>query len=364
MTSLAEPRSLGSWRLLTTGVLIAGVTVLVVGASVDFRSQRIARDFRGAYLPAAHSVLHGNSPYGPVSNPVGHYLYPPQLAFAVTPFTVFPDRLAGFLAVLVAAALLILTLRVLRVRDIRCYAALFLWLPTWNEFGMASVSPLLALALAVAWRYRNSVWPPAAALGLAIPAKLFLWPVLVWTLATRRVRTTLLAVGIGAGVTLGSWAVIGFAGLASYPEHMRNLDRAGAQASFSLVAIGLWLGLGSGAANGLAACIGAALLGGCILLARRGDEERSFLLAIAAALALTPVLWQHYLLILLVPLGFMRPRFSALWLLPVVLWVTPSAAYSHGPEKVVPLLVSSLLVAVLLGSPALRRGPATAEASA
>ncbi len=38
----------------------------------------------------------------------------------------------------------------------------------------------------------------------------------------------------------------------------------------------------------------------------------------------SPVLEAHYLAIVLVPLAISRPRITALWLLPLVLWVTPA----------------------------------------
>ena len=71
----------------------------------------------------------------------------------------------------------------------------------------------------------------------------------------------------------------------------------------------------------LAVATGVALLAVCVVLGRRGDDLRSFTAAVAAALAFTPVIWQHYLVLLLVPLAVARPRFSALWLLPVRLWL-------------------------------------------
>ncbi len=46
-------------------------------------------------------------------------------------------------------------------------------------------------------------------------------------------------------------------------------------------------------------------------------DRRSFTFALAAALALTPVVWNHYLLLLIVPVAIARPRLSGLWLLPL-----------------------------------------------
>ena len=144
-----------SWRVLTTGLLIAAVSMLVVSTVVDSSSHRLALDFRGAYLPAAHAVLDGQSPYTAPGDPVGGYVYPPQLALLLTPLTFVPEGVAVLFAVLVVSGLLVGSLAVLGVRDIRCYAAVFVWAPTWNELDMASVTAGLVFALALAWRYRE-----------------------------------------------------------------------------------------------------------------------------------------------------------------------------------------------------------------
>ena len=66
------------------------------------------------------------------------------------------------------------------------------------------------------------------------------------------------------------------------------------------------------------------------VFARRDDDARSFTCAVAATLALSPIVWLHYLVVLLVPMAILRPRFSVLWLLPVLLWVSPRPGYAEG----------------------------------
>jgi hypothetical protein len=50
-------------------------------------------------------------------------------------------------------------------------------------------------------------------------------------------------------------------------------------------------------------------------------RRRSLGLAIAAALVLSPIVWRHFFVLLLVPLALSRPRFDAVWLIPIGLWV-------------------------------------------
>ena len=77
-------------------------------------------------------------------------------------------------------------------------------------------------------------------------------------------------------------------------------------------------------ARGVALLVTLALLVLCIRFGRRGDDQRAFAAAILAALASTPILWQHYLMLLLVALAVCRPRLSFAWFVPILLWASPT----------------------------------------
>jgi Glycosyltransferase family 87 len=257
-------------------------------------------------------------------------------------------------AALVAAgmiALLLATLRVLGVRDIRCYAAALLWVPVISGVLLSNISIPLAFALAILWRYRDAVWPPAIALGLSVSAKLLLWPMLVWTLATGRVRATLAAALIGVSVTVVAWAAIGFDGLRTYPDLLERLSELQSERSYSFVGMAETVGLAPSVGSAVCLLVGASLLILCVAFARRDDDVRSFTCAVAATLALSPIVWLHYLVALLVPLAIARPRFSAIWLLPVVLWVSPKPGYAEGWATFAPGVAAAILLLVLLTRP-------------
>jgi alpha-1,2-mannosyltransferase len=312
-------------------------------------------DLRFAYLPAAEHVLDGDSPYPAIDDPIlkdqKGYVYPPQLVVALLPLTVFSVPVAAMLAAIAMVALVGLTLWVLEIRDVRCYAAAFLWVPTISGLLLGNLSIPLAFAMAILWRYRDRVWPAATALGIAVSAKLLFWPMFVWMLATRRLRGAAAALGIGFGVTLAAWAVIGFDGLKEYPELLRRLSEIQSHRSYSIVGMASTLGLGETIGKALALALGGTLLAWCVVLARRGDEARSFTCAIAATLALSPIVWLHYLVVLLVPVAIARPRFSLIWLLPVLLWVSPRPGYAAGFQTFAPAIAVAILVTVLLARP-------------
>ena len=278
-------------------------------------------------------------------------MYPPQLVLVLTPLTPLP---IDVVAVLVTSGLLVLvalTLWILGVRDLRCYAAAFLWMPTTSGVLLGNVSIPLAFALAVAWRYRRTVWRPALAVGLAVSAKLLLWPVFVWLVATRRLRSAGLAVLIGLLVTLAAWAAIGFDGLRMYPDLLRRLSEIQSERSYSIVGMVATLGLGSTVGNILTVVVGLSLLVACVVFARRSDDARSFVCAVAATLVVSPIVWLHYLVVLLVPMAMLRPRFTALWLLPILLWASPRPGYAEGFQTFLPALVTVFLVAVFSPDP-------------
>jgi hypothetical protein len=230
----------------------------------------------------------------------------------------------------------------------RCFAAVLVSAPAWNALETANVSAGLTLAVAVAWRYRDGFWRPALALGLAVSTKLLGAPLYVWALATRRLATTAMAVAVAFVVTLAVWASLGFAGLGGYVSLLRKLAEVQAETSYSFVGMAAALDLDVRLGQALALLLGGGLLvlGG--VFARRDDDFRSFTCAVGAMLALSPIVWLHYLVLLFVPLAIARPRFSAIWLLPIVLWMSPRAGNGDGLETFLPALVTLLLLSVVL----------------
>ena len=338
--------------ILTVALVFIAVIALLGLVGLSAAQGLLGWDVRFAYLPAAESILHGHTPYPALDDPIldeqKGYVYPPQLLFLLVPLTPLPVGVAADIVALGMLALLGITLWTLGIRDVRCYAAAYLWVPAISGVLLSNLSIPLAFALAMLWRYRNEVWPPAVALGLSVSAKLLLWPMFVWMLAMRRARPAFLAVAVGVVVTVGAWAFIGFDGLIGYPDLLNRLSDLQSHRSYSFVGIADTLGLAPIVGKVAMAAVGGALLVGCALFAKRGDDARSFTCAVAATLALSPIVWLHYFVALLVPVAILRPRFSALWLLPVVLWVSPKPGYAEGYATFAPAIVATILIVALL----------------
>ena len=225
------------------------------------------------------------------------------------PLSWLPADLAVFLVFLAAVAALLGAVALVGVRDIRCYAAVLLWAPTWNALDTLNVSAALALGVALVWRFRSTLWPLAATLGAMVSVKFFLWPLLVWVaLDATAARGGRSRSRIGFALTLRRRGRRSGSPVSrDYPE---LLSRVGDQENYSLVAVAEEVGLGPVGAV-LAALVGAALLVAAISTWREGagDSARSRS-PWPRCLALSPVVWLHYLTLLIAPLGLARPRFS------------------------------------------------------
>ena len=174
--------------------------------------------------------------------------------------------------------------------------------------------------------------------------KLFLWPLGVWLLVTRRWRAAIICAGTGLLLLVGGWAVIDFAGLRSYPTILHVLQQVEIPVSYSLVGL---FGLSGRTATAVTVVLSLAAIVAIWSAARgAGGDRRAFAVAVVASLATTPLLWMHYLLLLFVPIALYRPRLSGLWFLPWLLWLTPSSN-SHGETwRIVLALAVVAVVAV------------------
>jgi glycosyl transferase family 87 len=334
----------------------------------------IGKHFGFDYKPlwqASHHLFHGESPYPPphasALRDEQQFVYPPIAAVMAAPLAVFPFIVAAILFAAIEVFATVLTLRILGVRDWRCYGLALLWLPVIENILIGSISSLLALGLAVAWRYRDTRWAAPFVIAAVITAKVFLWPVLLWLLVTRRGLAAARALVIAVLAVAGSWAIIGFAGLGSYPRLLDVLSRLEQWKSYSAVAFGLVLGLSAGEARALALVACAVVLVAIVLSVRlrpgNPDADRqAFILAIAAAFLFSPIIWMHYLAILMVPIALTRRTLSPLWFVPLAMWATPGQSNGNVWQVTLGLLVWVGVLSASLRTtwpvPAFRRRPA------
>jgi hypothetical protein len=320
-----------AWRVAVATAVVASAVVLSIKMVA---SGAFLFDFNGDLYRAGHAILHDHDPYQPrflaalaaakhagraVSPAFAVPVYPAPALLAAVPFSLLPDVLAGSLFMALNVAAMVQGLRMLGVRDWRCFVVALASWPFLFGLVVGALGPLIVLGMGLAWRFRARLWTPAIALASVVVAKLFPWTVLVWLLVTRRFRTLALALLIGAVGVLAAWAVIGFAGMGEYPRMLANLSYVERGSGVSLVAALLGAGVPASVAEVVALAATGLLLAIAYCFARRpGGDRQALGLTAIAALTASPVVWAHYLVLLFVPIALASPTLSAIWFVPLV----------------------------------------------
>lgn len=308
--------------VLATGMAVSAAFVVVPA----FGSETIGFDFRGTLWDPAIAIRHGLPPYPDavtseveVGNPA---LYPPLLMLLVVPLTLLSWSAGLAIWTVIQIGAVVGALAILRVRDARCYVIALLSLPVVAGLGWGNATLLLVPLAALAWRWRDS-WPRGGLIvGLAIASKLFAWPLIVWLLATRRYRAAGLAVAATVAFVVAPWALIGFDGMTTYPDLLRVAESLYATHSFSVATVAAGLGVGAEQASLVALVVGLIVTGFAVVAGRRGADEVSMALVVLAAILGSPIVWEYYYALLLVPIAIMRPRFSVVWAAIGLVYVT------------------------------------------
>jgi len=318
---------------LPLGVLLLLFVLVVWGDAevVDFRS----------FYTAGTALLHGESPYP-------EYVYPPLTAIASVPLALLPLGLAEAIVIIGLAGGVVATLFVLDVRDWRCYGLAFLWPPVISGIQTGNITILLGLAAALAWRFRARPLSCSLSVGITLAAKFFLWPLVIWLAATRRYVTAGLSCVAGAGFLILSWAAIGFAGLGDYGSIVRRVQGVVESDSYTAYVVALDLGASPALARAVWLTLAFALLAGCIALGRRANDAGAFILAIAASLAFTPIVWLHYFALLLIVVAVAQPTLGVIWFVPLAMVITPGSGQPSAPETFATLVIASLTIALAL----------------
>lgn len=326
----------------------------------------LAVDFAREYWVAGSRLLDGGDVYRWSAQQIASgvsFPYPPLTAVACVPFALLAHGLgdALFTALCMLAALG--SLRVLEVRDWRLYGLVTLWSPVVAGWQTANLTLILVLGIALIWRHRDRPVLAGVLSALIISLKPFVWPIGLWLLCTRRYRAAGWALASGLLLNAAAWALVGGDALERYLRLSSTVTRALARDGYGAVAFATQLGGASGAGIVLGVILSMLLATACLLAARRGREQEALTAAVGLMLTASPLVWNHYLALLIVPLALARPRLSPAWVVPLVLWACPS---DHPAAWQVLLLwaVAGMLLVVLMRRPAPpRAAPATDRAS-
>ncbi len=353
MAEAREPTHLGGMMGASLVVVLVGLAFVALALAVIGPND--AFDFRNAYLSGAQNVAQGNSPYPPAGDVLIErdraYVYPPTLAVLLVPLTLMPQWLAVLLWTSLGIATIGSTLWLVGVRDARVYAVAYMWAPVYTAVQNGNASLVVMLLTALVWRFRDRALAAGLAAGLAIALKLFVWPLIVWLLVTRRFRAAGFAAGSAVAFLVGSWALIGFEGVSRYRALIDELTRTAIGLSHSITSVSVELGFSRTVGTAVSLLVGGTLLLACLRAGRRNDEVGALALALAAGLAIVPILWQHHLLVLLVPLAIARPRLSWVWFAFVPTWVCFLGGYGELWQQALVFTATAIVIASCVTSP-------------
>ena len=324
--SSTTPRSARLLRLAGTVLAGLGLLWLVVSALVysDASSAVVAipteDDFWGydylAYVNAAERLIATGSlyqaetlsgPYRP--GPFGLYMYAPPLGVSLQPATglgfdagMWTWYIAHVLALI--AACVLLPVRPL-IRLFTFVVAAFSFAVT-KDMALGNVSVLILLPTVVAWRWLDRPLGSIAQ-AFAISIRPTLGILLIWQLLRRQWRAVAWTVLAGSLLIVFTLPFVGLEGYLDYLTVLRNMsDVTGVLYNYDLGSIALAPGAVRQAPR--SPRVGYVIAIAAILLSLRRDRELGFVVTVMASLLLSPLLWDHYLAMLVLPAAFLAER--------------------------------------------------------
>ena len=335
-------------------LVFAGASVAIAWAA----GSTLGYDYE-AYVRAAGRLLAGQPLYDPavdVAGPFAIYLYPPPFALAMIPFTWLPPGLgAPIWTALLAVALVGGALLMPVSRPVQWATILLAGLswPFLYSLKLGQVGPLLFLAFAAGWRWRDRPLPFALATAAGTIVKVQPALLFGWAFVTGRRR----AVVIGALILLAAAAIATVVtGPRTWLDYAAILGRVSAPVTtphnYTAGAIAYAAGASLAVATAIQ-WIGVATAIGVVLYAWwRADDETGYVTTVVGSQVVSPLLWEHYAMLLLLPMALLLER-RQWWAiaLPLLPWL--------GPPAYPPVFLLGLIGPLLTRRLAAARSPAT-----
>ncbi len=322
------------------------------GAIVMFAGPTLGYDFE-AYFRAAQRVVEGAALYDQDVAAAGGfaiYLYPPPFAVALVPFALLPGGIALLTWETVTVCALLLGVALMPVsRTVRwlvLLSAAIDW-PVLYTIKIGQVGTLLLLLFVAGWRWMDRPWRLGA--GIAVGALIKVQPVvlLIWAMMTGRRK----AAGIAIGIVVGAALVVTLLfGPSVWTDYAALLARVNAPITtphnFTLGAIAFQLGAPVTAASLIQLVSTLAAITMLIVAIRRCTNEASYLVTVIVSQLVSPVLWDHYAMLLLLPVAYLLS--AGRWWALLVPLATAWPLVGITPPVVYPLVFWSTLVAVAI----------------
>ena len=359
-------------RLARTALPVVAIVSFVFGvaATLGFAGRTLGFDFL-AYHQAAARLLDGQPLYDmsyTETGGFGLFYYPPTFAPLLVPFGLLTATTATWTWIAMSLAVFLLGVAVLPTsRTVRWWIVLLAgWsFPFVYAVKLGQVGPILFGLLAIGWRgIDRPLWLGlSSALGAAIKIQPGL--VLVWALLTRRFAAVLVGAVALVVLALAATLIAGYGAWGDFLTLLRTVsDPITTAHNFTPGAVAFQSGVPAEVAAAVQLISTIAALVALVVATRVATDEASYMVAVVASQLVSPILWDHYAVLLLLPVAYLLAagRWWALviplvtaWPLvgltlpvvyPVVFWVT---------------LIATLLVGRAANDPRLNVGEAWAR---
>jgi hypothetical protein len=322
-----------------------------------------------AYHQAAARVLAGERLYDSsvqVTGGFGLFYYPPPFVLPILPFALLDPAVATWVWAAASIAAFFAGVALMPVSVTVRWATVLLAGLSWPfayAIKLGQVGPLLFLLFAIGWRWLDD--PRAVGGSAAAGAIVKIQPglVLVWAALTRRWSAVVVGVAVLVVAAVAATIVTGGPSVwADYLALLRNVsDPIATPHNFTPGAVAFQAGASSSVATvvQVASSVGAVAV--VVLAALRGSAAASYLVAVTASQLLSPVLWDHYAMLLVLPGAYLLSK--GLWWVAAIPVATSATLLFGAPAAIYPVAFWVTLVALLvvgLGERDPRPEPATA----
>jgi hypothetical protein len=310
-------------RPVEAGVFLLAPVIVTVWMILHAHNPAI--DFHYAYWVAGWRLIHGTSVYAWRGSQIGSgmaFTYPALSAIAFVPFALISRGPSELLYTGICLISAVGALRVLGVRDWRLYGLLFVLSPVVAAWNTANLTLPLCLGLALVWRYRDHPFTAGCLTAVLISLKVFVWPLALWLLVTRRYRASLHMLLVGVALNLLAWGTLGFSDLSAFWHLSDALTKVQYRGGYGVLALAAHVGASYRTGEVLDIVLSAAIA--CVMWTNfRRDDQSSLAACVALMLVASPLVWSHYLALLIVPMAIAYPTLNPKWLLLLVFWVGP-----------------------------------------
>lgn len=338
-------------RVVLPAVALAlfAITVLAITAAAG---STLGYDFH-AYDGAATRLLHGERLYDPAVDVAGGfaiYLYPPPFALVIVPISLVGGQAAVWIWTGLLVAAFLGGVALLPVSTTIRWLVVVLGALDWPflySIKLGQVGPILFLLFAVGWRALDRPVPLGASIGLGTLVKVQPALLLAWAALTGRWRAIAVALGVIGGGALAALLVAGVEPWLDYPTLLGRVSSPlTTPHNFTPGAVAYQAGASIEVAGAIQVAATVAALGAVALAARRSAPDAAYLVAVVASQLVSPLLWDHYAMLLLLPVAWLLER-GAWWAVAVPL-ATSILAIGIAPAATYPVVFGVALIAPLV----------------